>query len=394
VCSGNPAKLRAVFSNGTGTVDGGVGELSSGVDKLTSAITANTTYTLTVTGSEGQKVTKSVDVTALPSGKFTPTGAPSAVYGNPVLLPNGRVLVGSCKMEVYDLATGSFSVVGNMAPCNEPQTITGLGDGSVLLAGFYSAPATGAALFDPNTGTFTQAASLSIYRDGPRTIYLPTTNRVLVVGGEWGGAIGVRDTAELFDPKQGDHGAFSLLTMNAGRAGNSMTLLADGRVLIAGGYTFSGPGIMSAEVYDPLSGDHGAFTLTQPMAGPRSTHAATLLPSGDVLLTGGLESPKSAELFTPSTGKFRTLADPLKYARYRHSMITLQNGRPLICGGYDPVTGTPVTAVEIYLPATESFTLHPEELDVQGGAVLLTNGSVLIVGKTTKGEPGARLFCP
>ena len=80
---------------------------------------------------------------------------------------------------------------------------------------------------------------------------------------------------------------------------HTATLLPNGKVLIAGGYSY-GPGQSSAwasaELYDPAS---GTFTTTDAMTAARSRHTATLLPNGKVLIAGGSPQP-SAELYDPA----------------------------------------------------------------------------------------------
>jgi hypothetical protein len=404
VCSGNPAKLRAVFSNGTGTVDGGVGELSSGVDKLTSAITANTTYTLTVTGSEGQKVTKSVDVTALPSGKFTPTGAPNGVifsdYFLPrwaALMPNGRVLVitqntsAKFQFEEYDLSAGQFAVVGAATPGRGGQPIS-LEDGRALIAGHWG---TNAELFEPSSGTLTKAASMSLEREYAQGLFLPDRKAALIVGGSWAGETVMYDSAELYDPKTN---SFTLIAMQGGRVSNSTTLLLDGKVLVSGGINWYGPSFNSAEVFDPAQGTNGKFTLTGSLNESRGLHSAVLLESGRVLISGGDIGTggaplASAEIYDPSTGKFTTTGS-LNYGRSMHQMVLLQNGRVLVYGGRDKSGAVPFP--EIYSEGVGKFTLPgltrlPSTI---GGATSLANGVVLIAGVDNTSKPSAELYCP
>ena len=85
--------------------------------------------------------------------------------------------------------------------------------------------------------------------------------------------------------------------MSTPRAGHTATLLADGRVLIAGGYTINGGQITtlaSAEIFDPVAGtfspaaDLGITDAQQTFTPtPRAFHTGTLLPGGQVLLAGG-----------------------------------------------------------------------------------------------------------
>ena len=80
-------------------------------------------------------------------------------------------------------------------------------------------------------------------------------------------------------------------SMKDGRLGHTGTLLADGRVLVAGGRRHGGPDsemFIDSELYDPLTAtwaDSGDMTLA------RSGHTATLLPDGRVLVAGGDDGP-------------------------------------------------------------------------------------------------------
>jgi hypothetical protein len=70
--------------------------------------------------------------------------------------------------------------------------------------------------------------------------------------------------------------------MSTARSNHTATLLADGRVLVAGGY--NGAYLSSAELYDPAT---DSWSAAAPMSTAREYHTATLLPGGQVLVAGG-----------------------------------------------------------------------------------------------------------
>jgi hypothetical protein len=87
--------------------------------------------------------------------------------------------------------------------------------------------------------------------------------------------------------------------------GGPATVLLDGRVLVAGGFSSNGKPLASAELYDPAS---GTWSATASMVAVRLGCTATVLPDGKVLVAGGLgvsgdsETLASAELYDPGSG--------------------------------------------------------------------------------------------
>ncbi len=111
----------------------------------------------------------------------------------------------------------------------------------------------------------------------------------------------------------------------------------------------------------------------------RSQHAATLMPNGRLLITGGA-SPfaQSAEEYDPATGVFTTVGT-MMFPHTAHATVVLSDGRVLVVGGG-------IDATEIYDPVTQSFG-SPASLPValtNPVAILLSSshyyGQVLVVG--------------
>ncbi|HKQ76000.1 MAG TPA: zf-HC2 domain-containing protein [Blastocatellia bacterium] len=171
--------------------------------------------------------------------------------------------------------------------------------------------------------------------------------------------------------------------MLAMRTSHTATLLPNGKVLIAGGgdrdVVFA-----SAELFDPAT---GGFSETGQMTTPRAGHEATLLPGGKVLITGGVDGRfnwlASAELYDPATRRFAP-AGEMTIAREAHCATLLNNGKVLITGGLSPVWPEQQLA-EIYDPVTGAFSPTGEMTSPRADhtATLLSNGQVLLAAGST-----------
>ena len=131
--------------------------------------------------------------------------------------------------------------------------------------------------------------------------------------------------------------------MSVARAGQTATLLPDGTVLVAGGYSglFPSP-TASAEVFHP---DTGTWSLVQSMSTERAEKTATLLKSGTVLLAGGVDAGykelDSAEIYDPASGTW-VPTPTMNFYHEDHTATRLQDGSVLIAG--------PSIDAELYLP--------------------------------------------
>lgn len=315
-------------------------------------------------------------------------------YHTATLLADGKVLIAGGfagggwgpLAELYHPATGTFSATGSplVGHVHGP-TATRLIDGRVLLVGGDSQGPC-AEIYDPATGLFTQTGSPNVIHIEHTATLLPD-GRVLIAGGQEPGTSGCPPgesyaVAEIYDPATG---TFSLTgTLNAARSCHTATLLPSGEVLITGGMKFTSPGasvcLDSAELYDPTA---GTFSVIGNMGRARCNHRATLLSNGNVLITGGAGAKQLfAEVFDAATGSFRTTGE-MNTLRQSHTATLLADGRVLIAGGQS-VEAIPggTDLAELYDPVTEAFTAidSMSEARWEHTATLLPNGQVLVVG--------------
>ena len=125
-----------------------------------------------------------------------------------------------------------------------------------------------------------------------------------------------------------------------------------------------------------------SWVANGPLVTGRYAHAATLLPNGKVLVTGGYDCngfTTSAELYDPATGSC-AVTSPMGTARYLHKATLLLNGKVLVAGGYN--SGGYQPSAELYDPATGTWTATGSMNTGRDyyTATLLLNGKVLAAG--------------
>ncbi len=284
---------------------------------------------------------------------------------------------------------GSIVPAASMLAPRSGHTATLLPDGRVLIAGgmrrnqdFYKS----AELYDPTTGKFQATGDMNERRVSPVAVLL-RSGRVLIAGG-WIGH-GCTDSAEIYDPSTGK---FTSLAgrMTAVRGDARGTLLPNGDVLITGGADHDSPsGVASAEVFHAAS---QTFQAVPPMHFARVAHTATLLNDGRVLIVGGRGDKvnATAEIYDPKAARF-TDSGNLATARYKHTAGLLPDGRVLIAGGSDEHDWNGnLNSAEIYDPKTSKFQtaspLNSKRFKLPEEAVMLESGELLVAGGSRQSE--------
>lgn len=320
------------------------------------------------------------------TGTFSATGSMSATRVGPTatLLPSGGVLVAGGvgtgysvpqpSAEIYNPATGTFSTTsGSMITTRTYHTATLLPNGLVLIAGGCGIDGSGgpceplasAELYNPATGTFSAAGTMTTTRVFPTATLLPN-GQVLIAGGTSNGySTNPLNSAELYNPATGIFSATG--SMIAARANHLATLLANGEVLVATGYDGSNF-LVSAELYNPAT---GTFSATGSMAAGRLYQSAALLADGEFMVVGGTNSSgvlASAELYNPATGTFSATGS-MTTPRVFPTATLLPNGQVLLAGGGN--TAGDLSSAELYSgsPKYQVCVLYDQTRSVNSGAV-------------------------
>ena len=309
------------------------------------------------------------------SGTWTITG--STIYAHAAhtstLLQDGTVLVSGSVLsnrfltETYDPQTGVWTSTGEMVNPHFSHTATRLQNGKVLIAGDQDRDVTD--LYDPITRTYSFGGVMTTPRSNHIAILL-NNGKVLIAGGNGctcGDSRGAEtlSSAELYNPSTGSF--ISTGSMIVPRNGAGVALLPDGRVLVAGGnlnparYGGSFDPSTTAEIYDPNT---GLWILTGPLHTGRiffGGHKLISLPDGTVMAAGS-DSAGTSEIYDPSTGFWGTPIN-LRQPQCFGATAPLPNGKALLAGGTDCISlDNKLLIAQVYSPIGQLTELSPTNI--------------------------------
>jgi hypothetical protein len=225
--------------------------------------------------------------------------------------------------------------------------------------------------------------AMSTARAFPATVQL-ASGKYLVTGGDldrtYASSI---STTEIWDPttKTWTSGP----SMIGKRARHGAVLLADGKVLVAGGGdcfyctgTTSTTLLSTAEVYDGTT-----WTSVASMTTPRSSAAFIRTPTNTVLAAGGGNMGtvviKSGETYDPVANKWTAVTNSMTDFR-AWPMAVVRSGKVLVFGGYTYYNA--LSSADLYDPVSNTFSPFSAMTigRVFASVGVLDDGSVLAVG--------------
>lgn len=224
--------------------------------------------------------------------------------------------------------------------------------------------------------------------------------RVLIVGGADQNA-NTLASCEIYDPAVDQF--YPTGSMSTPRVLHGACLMADGRVMVAGGTDTLSSVITdvvtgtlnSAEIYNPAT---GSWSGTSNIGGRRLAPALTRLPSGEVMVSGGVEIgfffgfPVSASSTTKvqrwNNGGWSNGPNMSQgRAGHHYNQVRLADGRILMTGGIDvpsllgATNAAPISGAEVFNPANGSWqTVNMPVARALHSATLLDDGRVAVCG--------------
>jgi concanavalin A-like lectin/glucanase superfamily protein/galactose oxidase-like protein/Big-like domain-containing protein/Kelch motif protein len=364
----------------------------------------NGSHTLTAQardGSGNQTVSTPVAVTVSNSSSSDPAvvGLWSQVIDLPLvaihtaLMPNGKVLAwddhtDATGVGVIDPATLTVTTVPFLASNLFCAGLSLLSDGRVFVAGGHVSTHVGtktAAIFNPQTQTWTSAAQMAVGRWYPTVTALPD-GRMLTVAGEVNCASCNAKVPEVFNPATGTWTRLTRASLDLPYYPHDF-VLPDGRILVASSNLVEIPtytldvATQTWTTIDPVAVHGGSAVMYAPGKIMKSGRGRDT----DLPIVPSVNTTYVLDMTVPNPHWRQTAS--MTYARTQHNLTLLPDGTVLVTGGgtnsdvFDP--DAPVLTPELWDPATETYRLlAPMQVPriYHSTALLLPDGRVLSAG--------------
>jgi N-acetylneuraminic acid mutarotase len=233
------------------------------------------------------------------------------------------------------------------------------------------------------SGAWTPTGAMRSARDG-HTATILANGKILAAGGTNNGV--ALTSAELYNPAAGTWASTG--SMNVARTNARAVVLSNGSVLVMGGCVNDclSATTKSAELYNPTA---RTFTATGSMVQARAEFAVTLLANGQVLVAGGCTAfdangcasvTNKAEIYNPATGTWKATG-ALRGARHAMTATLLPSGKVLVAGGATAASDA-INSSEIYDPTAKTWTLGLKMVTARSdyASIMLGTGKVLFMG--------------
>jgi hypothetical protein len=312
---------------------------------------------------------------SLSTNTFTnPVNAPNGLFCSATAqLPDGRILVaggyggstslGVSNANIYDPASSTWTPVANMHYPRWYPGMAELANGTYLVLSGNSTDASHWSdtpeIYDPSSNTWTAltgVATTQIQEQQYPHLHLLPNGNVLVIGQKEGWSYQLNPSTQAWTQVGGSIG-----TMNG-----ASIMYRPGKVLYAGGaatVNTQSNAVANAYTIDMTSSTPN-WTPIAPMNYARAYHSMTMLADGTVMVEGGepvtgISSGQGevsggilpAEIWNPATGQWTTEASMAVTRGYHTSMLLLPDGRVLVAGSGHRDPGTPAQySAQIYSP--------------------------------------------
>jgi PKD repeat protein len=291
------------------------------------------------------------------NGSFTAVPSPVLLFcAGHTLLPDGRVITagghisddhGLPDITLFSAGSQSWSRSASMQRGRWYPSTTMMANGDVVILAGRDEAGTDVPLPEVwSSGTVRQLTTASrVFRYYPRAFLAPN-GKLFYAGDE--------RTSRYLDPS--GSGAWTTVgdRLYGLRDYGSAVMYDEGKILYAGG----GRTTNTAEIID-LNAAAPAWQWTGSMAFPRRQMNATMLPTGEVLVTGGTsgidfndltQAVHAAEVWNPTTGLWTTLASNTINRGYHSTSLLLPDGRVLHSGSGDGAGAPDERNAELFSP--------------------------------------------